>query len=117
MTVKEIEEKYLYYSDLHGDMNVNNIKANKSAKELVKLNTYMSNNLDIAKQVIDDILYTDKINAKIWITGLAIDINYKKQEVIDLLVSLSKDKTIGILAMNARGVLVIKKIISINDPF
>ena len=32
MTVKEIEEKYLYYSDLHGDMNVNNIKANKSAK-------------------------------------------------------------------------------------
>ena len=77
----------------------------------------MSNNLDIAKQVIDDILYTDKINAKIWITGLAIDINYKKQEVIDLLVSLSKDKTIGILAMNARGVLVIKKIISINDPF
>lgn len=27
MTVKEIEEKYLYYSDLHGDMNVNNIKA------------------------------------------------------------------------------------------
>ena len=70
-----------------------------------------------SKQVIDDIFYTDKINAKIWITGLAIDINYKKQEVIDLLVSLSKDKTIGILAMNARGVLVIKKIISINDPF
>lgn len=66
MNIKEIEEKYLYYADLHGEMNVSNIKANKAAKDLVKLNTYMSNNLEIAKQVIDDILYADKINAKIW---------------------------------------------------
>lgn len=118
MNIKEIEENYLYYAGLHGDMNVNNLKANKSAKKLIKLNTYMSNNLEIAKQVIDDILYADNINAKIWIAGLAIDINYKKQDAVDLLISLSKDKTIGILAMNARGVLVIKKVISsINGPF
>ena len=117
MTMKELEEEYLHNAKLHGDLNISNRIANKAAKELIKLNTYMSSNLEIARQMVDLIINSDNINAQIWIAGLAIDINYNKENAIKLLMSLTKNKNIGILAMNARGVLVTRKIISINDRF
>jgi len=117
MTMKELEEEYLHNAKLHGDLNISNRIANKAAKELIKLNTYMSSNLEIARQMVDLIINSDNINAQIWIAGLAIDINYNKENAIKLLMSLTKNKNIGILAMNTRGVLVTRKIISINDRF
>jgi len=115
--MKELEEEYLHNAKLHGDLNISNRIANKAAKELIKLNTYMSSNLEIARQMVDLIINSDNINAQIWIAGLAIDINYNKENAIKLLMSLTKNKNIGILAMNTRGVLVTRKIISINDRF
>lgn len=113
-TVDEIKEKYIKNSILHGNMNIDNKIANKAAKELIKLNKYLANNTEIAKKIIDEIFTSNIVNAQIWISGLAIDLDYKRDFAINLLISLGNDKQIGILAMNARLRLADRKIIPID---
>ena len=112
--LEEIEENFIKYSNIHADINVGYRNANKAAKELIKIYKYLLENTELAKKVIDDIFAIDNINAKIWISGLAIDIDYKKNEAINLLISFGKNKKIGILAMNARLRLADRKIIPID---
>lgn len=111
---ENIKEKYIKNSIIHGNMDIDNIKANKSAKELIKLNKYLSNNKDVAKRVIDEIITSNIVNAQIWIAGLAIDIDYKKDVAIELLITIGNNKQIGILAMNARLRLADRGIIPID---
>ena len=112
--LEEIEENFIKYSNIHADINVGYRNANKAAKELIKIYKYLLENTELAKKVIDDIFAIDNINAKIWISDLAIDIDYKKNEAINLLISFGKNKKIGILAMNARLRLADRKIIPID---
>ena len=113
-TVEEIKDKYIKNSILHGDVNIDNKIANKSAKELIKLNKYLANNTEIAKKIIDVIITSDIVNAQIWISGLAIDIDYRRDFAINLLISLGNNKQIGILAMNARLRLADRQIVPID---
>ncbi|MCQ2978166.1 MAG: hypothetical protein MJ232_09165 [archaeon] len=114
-TKQQIEEAYVNNSRIHGDININNKKSNKAAKELMKLNKYLKENIDIAKDVIDDLFIYPDINTQIWISALAIDINYKSEESINFLLSTGNNLNIGILAMNARLRLADRMIKAIDE--
>ncbi len=115
LTLDKIKEAYITNSSIHGDINTGYKKSNKAAKELIKLNKFLLENNELAKKLIDDIFSNENINAKIWISDLAIDIDYKKNEAINLLIAFGKNKNIGILAMNARLRLADRKIVPINE--
>ena len=110
----DIKEKYIKNSLIHGNLDIDNKKANKAAKELIKINKYLKNNKKLAEKVIDEIIVSDIVNAQIWIAGLAIDIDYKRDLAINLLISHGNNKQIGILAMNARLRLADRQIVPID---
>lgn len=115
MDIDGIKKDYIKNSIIHGDIANGRLKVNRAAKELIKLNDYLKENEDIAKVIIDELLYSSNFNTQIWISGLALDLSYRKEEVIVLLKSLGNNKEIGILAMNARLRLADKKIVPIDS--
>lgn len=114
-TKKKLEEEYISNSKIHGVISSNTKIANKAAKELIKLNRYLKENLDVAKEIIDELIVFPDINTQIWISALAIDIDYKKEESVNLLMTIGNNPNIGILAMNARLRLADRMIKSIDE--
>ena len=72
-TKKKLEEEYISNSKIHGDISSNTKIANKAAKELIKLNRYLKENLDVAKEIIDELIGFPDINTQKTITLFSIN--------------------------------------------
>ena len=84
-------------------------KGNKASDKLFKIGRIMEQNIDVAKNMLDTILYHENINVRIWAAGKAIDLDYKKDEAIEVLEKISVMPDAGILGFNAEMSLKVRR--------
>lgn len=98
-------EKYLLHVASHAEntLSGNYRKGNTAATELERMNQYLLKLEDTtaARSHIDEIICSDLPNAVMWIAPVCKEEQYKTDLVRNKLLRYSKDKTLGILSLNA----------------
>lgn len=88
-----IEQKFIKYATcFHKYHQENNIsRANIYAKKLhlIKLELMRNNSCN---EFLDNIMFCEIDMARIWACGMCIDLNYRKDDAIEILKNLSKSK-------------------------
>jgi len=84
-------------------------KGNKASNKLFKIGAIMEQNIAIAKEMLDVLLFHEHINVKIWAAGKAMDLKYRDKEAEKILEEISKMPDVGILGLNAKMSLKVRK--------
>ena len=82
---------------------------NKTSDKISKITRIMKEDINLAKSMLDELLYSNEPNVKIWACGIAMDIGYKLDEAEKILTELSKMPELGILGFNAEMSLKVRK--------
>ncbi len=76
-------------------------KGNRASDRLFSIWKEIKKDLIMAHEIIDALINHENVNVRIWICSISLDINYKVDETKLILEKISKDKSLGILALNA----------------
>ena len=102
--------KFIKYDKIQGECTYNGDyrKGNMASKKLFKIKKLIKNDDTLCKDIIDKLICSDEINVLIWICGIAIEVNYKKDKAEAILTDISENKKNGILGANAEMILKIQ---------
>lgn len=107
MDVKKITEEIIKNATIQGITQYSGDykKGNKASDKLFSIWKEVKKDLIIAREIIDVLKNHENVNVRIWICSISLDINYKVDETKLILEKISKDKSVGILALNAEMTL------------
>lgn len=107
MDVKKITEEIIKNATIQGEAEYSGDykKGNKASNKLFSIWKEIKNDLMIAREIVDVLKNHENVNVRIWICSISLDINYKVDETKLILEKISKDSSVGILALNAEMTL------------
>lgn len=85
-------------------------KGNRASKKLFELNAFLKRNFDDNREEIDQLIESDHPNVFLWISNVALDMDYRTDEVIDKIKKISDNKNLGLIAFGAGMQLKTRKI-------
>ena len=84
-------------------------RGNKASKKLFQIGNYLRENHELAPEVLDTLIFHENPNVRIWSCGIALDIGYRTNESETILASIANDPNTGILGLNAKMSLEVRK--------
>ena len=99
---EKFEERFVRLSYVYADVSANSSSVvNKAARQLTKMCKYLHENIEDAKGLIDSIIESEHVCAKLWISSVAIEKNYRKEDAINMLEAIALRDDVGHLAVYA----------------
>lgn len=88
-------DKFIRLTYVYADLSNCTMIINSAARRLTKMCKSLQKNTDEAKELIDFIIESEHVCAKLWISRTALDMNYRRDEVIDMLKSIAYRNDVG----------------------
>ena len=113
MIKKDIYNQYLHYSNIHTECTLsgNYRKGNQASKKIESLNAFLKNNFEENKEIIDRLIESSNPGAFLWASNIALDLQYRMEEVVKNIIKISKRKDLGLIAFGAEMQLKMRKIL------
>jgi peroxiredoxin family protein len=104
-------DEFIQNAIIHGlaTLEGNSKKGNKSSDKIFKIREIMKKDEMLAREMLDELLYNNEVNVKIWACGTALDIGYKTKVAEQILIDISNNPELGIFAFDAKMSLKVRK--------
>lgn len=80
-------------------------RGNRASDKLLAFNKAMAADFERYRWMVDAIMENGSVNARLWVAGVVKELNYRREEMLEKLLAIAKDPTLGIISFNAKMML------------
>ncbi len=100
---RNLVDQYVHYAEMQMECTFsgNYKKGNRASEKLFDMNTFLKENFEENREIIDLLIESSNPNVCIWISDVSLDLQYRADKVISILKNISKREDLGLIGLNA----------------